>query len=71
MRNSFIIYLLISFCLIYSCSSFKKNNYNEAETLHSDSLKYLLTDNYKIIPYNEIDIEVSQEYLKALKLAGQ
>jgi hypothetical protein len=45
MRNSFIIYLLISFCLIYSCSSFKKNNYNEAETLHSDSLKYLLTDN--------------------------
>lgn len=33
--------------------------------------KYLLTDNYKIIPYNEIEIEVSQEYLKALKLAGQ
>jgi hypothetical protein len=33
--------------------------------------KYLLTDNYKIIPYSEIEIEVSQEYLKALKLAGQ
>jgi ribosomal protein L17 len=33
--------------------------------------KYLLTDNYKIIPYNEIEIVVSDEYLKALKLAGQ
>ncbi len=33
--------------------------------------KYLLTDNYKIIPYSEIEIEVSQEYLKALKLAGR
>jgi hypothetical protein len=33
--------------------------------------KYLLTDNYKIIPYSEIEIIVSKEYLKALKLAGQ
>ena len=33
--------------------------------------KYLLTDNYKIIPYSEIEIVVSEEYLKALKLAGQ
>jgi hypothetical protein len=33
--------------------------------------KYKLTDEYKIIPYSEIEIEVSEEYLKALKLAGQ
>jgi hypothetical protein len=33
--------------------------------------KYLLTDNYKIIPYSEIEIKVSEEYLRALKLAGQ
>jgi hypothetical protein len=33
--------------------------------------KNYVIDDYKIIPYSEIDIEVSQEYLKALKLAGQ
>jgi hypothetical protein len=33
--------------------------------------KYLLTDNYKIIPYSEIETEVSEEYLQALKLAGR
>jgi hypothetical protein len=44
---------------------------NIKNALIPEEQKYLLTDNYKIIPYNEIEIEVSQEYLKALKLAGQ
>lgn len=33
--------------------------------------KNYVIDDYKIIPYNEIEIVVSDEYLKALKLAGQ
>jgi hypothetical protein len=33
--------------------------------------KYKLTEKYKITPYSEIEIIVSEEYLKALKLAGQ
>lgn len=36
-----------------------------------DEFKYLHTDSYKIIPYSEIEITVSEEYLKALKLAGR
>ena len=36
-----------------------------------EEFRPLLIDNYKIIPYNEIEIVVSDEYLKALKLAGQ
>ena len=36
-----------------------------------EGFRPLLIDNYKIIPYNEIEIVVSDEYLKALKLAGQ
>lgn len=36
-----------------------------------EEFRPLLIDNYKIIPYSEIEVVVSDEYLKALKLAGQ
>ena len=36
-----------------------------------EEFRPLLIDNYKIIPYSEIEVVVSDEYLKALKLAGK